>query len=110
MLEGIKDGLSSSLTRKDSAPHSPVGILMGDPHLDRFFRTHEKVMWQMSALDFGRLQPDLLDPVEIEVVQGAMLVESHNPVYTMRILEYYRSDHVMTTFTTTWAYEEMKHY
>lgn len=80
------------------------------PEFDRFFRTHEKVMWQLSAIDFSKIQPDLLTADEVEALRGAMLVESHNPVYTMRILEYYRPDHEVTSFVTTWGYEEMKHY
>jgi len=83
---------------------------MFTPEFDRFFRTHEKVMWQFSAIDFSALRPDLLTPDEVEALRGAMLVESHNPVYTMRILEYYRKDHEVTAFVTTWGYEEMKHY
>ena len=83
---------------------------MFTPRFDRFFRTHEKVMWQFSSIDFNAIQPELLTPGIVEAVRGAMLVESHNPVYTMRILEYYRPDHEMTSFTTTWSYEELKHY
>jgi rubrerythrin len=85
------------------------GVLIS-PEFDRFFRTHEKVMWQLSAIDFSKMQPELLTADEVEALRGAMLVESHNPVYTMRILEYYRPDHEVTSFVTTWGYEEMKHY
>lgn len=60
------------------------------PRFDRFFRTHEKVMWQFNSIDFKAIQPELLTPEIVEATRGAMLVESHNPVYTMRILEYYR--------------------
>lgn len=88
---------------------NPPGVMFS-PYFDRFFRTHEKVMWQLSAIDFTTLRPDLLTPEDIEALRGAMLVESHNPVYTMRILEYYRHDHEVTSFVTTWGYEEMKHY
>lgn len=80
------------------------------PEFDRFFRLHEKVMWQLSAVDFSKMQPERLGDEEVEALRGAMLVESHNPVYTMRILEYYRADHEVTSFVTTWGYEEMKHY
>lgn len=79
-------------------------------NFDRFFRTHERVMWQFGAIDFSTLQPELLTPEDLAAVRGAMLVESHNPVYTQRLLEYFRHDHEMTAFVVTWAYEEMKHY
>lgn len=83
---------------------------MFTPVFNRFFDTHQQVMWQYSALDFTTMRPELLEPVEVEALRGAMLVESHNPVYTARILDYYRHDHEMTSFTITWGYEEMKHY
>jgi len=67
-------------------------------------------MWQFGAIDFGSLQPDLLTQEDVEAVRAAMLVESHNPVYTQRLLEYFRHDHEMSAFVVTWAYEEMKHY
>lgn len=80
------------------------------PAFDRFYRMHEKVMWNFSQIDYNAIQPELLTTDIVEAVRGAMLVESHNPVYTMRILEYYRADHEATSFTTTWGYEELKHY
>lgn len=92
-----------------STPKNPAGVLF-TPHFDRFFRIHEKVMWQFNDLDFSTLQPELLTPEDLGAVRGAMLVESHNPVYTSRILNYFRQDHELTSFVVTWAYEEMKHY
>lgn len=80
------------------------------PAYEKFVSTHENVMWKFSDLKFETMEPELLEDVEVEALRGAMLVESHNPVYTMRILEYYRHDHEMTGFTTRWAYEEVKHY
>lgn len=90
-------------------PSYPVGTMV-TPRFDRFFRTHEKMMWNFGALDFGAIRKDLLTKDDAAGVRAAMLVESHNPVYTMRILEYFRADHEMTSFVVTWAYEEMKHY
>lgn len=83
---------------------------MFTPQFDRFFRTHEKVMWDFSSLDFSTIRKDLLTQEDVDALRAAMLVESHNPVYTMRILEYFRHDHEMTSFIVTWSYEEMKHY
>lgn len=87
--------------------------LAGSPRFDRFYRTHEKVMWELGALDFKTLRRDLLTPEDIAAVRGAMFVESHNPVYTQRILGYFRGhrdEQEMASFVTTWSYEEMKHY
>ena len=84
--------------------------VMFTPQFDRFFRTHEKVMWDFSALDFSTIRKDQLTQEDADALRAAMLVESHNPVYTMRILEYFRHDHEMTSFIVTWSYEEMKHY
>lgn len=91
-------------------PKHPSNILAGDPDFDKFFRIHEKVMWQLGGIDFNSIQPDLLTDLDVKALRGAMLVESHNPVYTSRILDYYRHDRPMTSFVVTWAYEEMKHY
>ncbi len=92
----------------DDSPHPPGTMV--SPRFDRFFRTHEKVMWEFGALDFGAIEKDKLTQNDVDGVRAAMLVESHNPVYTMRILEYFRADHEMTSFVVTWGYEEMKHY
>lgn len=89
---------------------APAPGVMFTPQFDRFFRTHEKVMWNFSALDFSTIRKDLLTQEDVDALRAAMLVESHNPVYTMRILEYFRHDHEMTSFIVTWSYEEMKHY
>ena len=87
----------------------PQGVMF-TPGFDRFFKTHEKVMWRFSAFDFKQLRADLLRREDLDALRGALLVESHNPVYTERLLEYFRLDHEMSAFLVTWAYEEMKHY
>ncbi len=92
-----------------SAPKNAPGMLFS-PHFDKFFRIHEKVMWQFNDLDYSSIKKELLTPEDIGAIRGAMLVESHNPVYTARILDYFRQDHELTSFVVTWAYEEMKHY
>ena len=77
---------------------------------DRFFKTHERVMWRFDAIDFTSLRPELLKPEDVDAVRAAMLVESHIPVYASKMLEYFRADHEMASFVIVWAYEEMKHY
>lgn len=94
----------------DVDPKHPANILGGDPDFNTFFRIHENVMWKLSAVDFSQIDRTKLNQRDIDGVKGAMLVESHNPVYTQRILEYFRRDRVMTGFVVTWAYEEMKHH
>ncbi|MEK7215345.1 MAG: acyl-ACP desaturase [Chloroflexota bacterium] len=80
------------------------------PEFDRFYRTHERVMWDLGAIDFSKIQPELLSDTEVQAVRGVMLVESHNPVYTNFLLDYFRNDHEMAAFVVTWSYEELKHY
>ena len=80
------------------------------PEFDRFYRTHERVMWDLGAIDFSRIESDLLTDTEVQAVRGVMLVESHNPVYTNLLLDYFRHDHEMAAFVVLWSYEELKHY
>ena len=87
----------------------PQGVMF-TPGFDRFFRAHEKVMWRFSAFDFSQVRVDKLRREDLDALRGALLVESHNPVYAERLLEYFRLDHEMSAFLVTWAYEEMKHY
>ena len=88
---------------------NPPGTMF-TPRFDRFFRSHERVMWQYGAIKWDEIQPDLVTDTDIDAIRAAMLVESHNPVYTQYLLEYFRDDHEMTSFIVTWSYEEMKHY
>lgn len=80
------------------------------PEFDRFYRTHERVMWELGDIDFSAIQSELLTDNEVQAVRGAMLVESHNPVYTNFLLDFFRHDHEMAAFVVTWSYEELKHY
>lgn len=91
------------------APGKTDGTLV-TPRLDRFIRTHERVAWSFGQIDFGSIQADRLTDIEIDALMGAMLVESHNPVYTARLMDYNRPDHETTGFLAYWVVEEAKHY
>lgn len=80
------------------------------PRLDRFYRMSEEVMWQFNKLNYAKFRPDLLTQEDVDACKAAMLVESHNPVYTAGLHIYYRLDHEMTSFVGVWSYEELKHY
>lgn len=83
------------------------------PRFNKFFRTHERVIRQIRSIDFSIFQPELSTPEDRAAVRAAMLVESHNPVYTEGILGYFRGqsdEQEMASFTQTWGYEEMRHY
>lgn len=80
------------------------------PLLDWFARLHDTVALDYSGLDFKEFDKDLVTKEDKDAVRGAMLIESHNPVYTMKILEYYRNDVEMTTFEVIWGEEEVKHF
>lgn len=80
------------------------------PRFDQFFRTHERVMWQLGNIDFGTIQKDKITQDDIGGVRAAMLVESHDPVVTQVLLGMTRYDQEMSAFTITWSYEELKHY
>ena len=80
------------------------------PRLDRFYRTHERVMWQFTAIPWDRIQRQLIREADLVALRGAMLIESHNPVYTEVLLNFFRHDHEMAAFTVIWSYEELKHY
>ena len=86
-----------------------VGTLV-TPAFDTFFRNHEKMLWGVGEINFKAIRKDLLTPDDTKALIGGMLVESHNPVFTSQLMEYYRADHEMTSFLPVWGYEEMKHY
>ncbi|MBI4497905.1 MAG: acyl-ACP desaturase [Chloroflexi bacterium] len=90
------------------APRVPGTLFT--PAFDRFFRTHERVMWNFSSIPFEKIDLSLITEDDINALRAAMLVESHNPVYTRVLLDYFRMDHEMAAFVVTWSYEEMKHY
>lgn len=90
-------------------PREQPGILF-TPRFSRFFNTHEEVMWKFGSIPFDRIDRSLITEGDIEAIRGAMLVESHNPVYSQKLLDYFSQDHEMAAFIVTWGYEEMKHY
>lgn len=102
-----QDDLGSILTATNQGPD----ILT--PRFNRFFLTHERVLRKLGSFNFATLQTELLTDEDVDAVRGAMLVESHNPVYTEGILGYFRGhpdEQEMTAFTEVWGYEELRHY
>lgn len=80
------------------------------PLLDRFMRLHETVALDFNQISFNGLRRDLVTSDDLAAVRGAMLIESHNPVYTSRILDSYKLDLEMATFEVIWGEEEVKHF
>lgn len=80
------------------------------PYFDKFYVQHQRMMWHFDQIPFDRINPGLLIDDDIIAVRSAMLVESHNPVYTEVLLRVFRPDHEMTSFIIVWGYEEFKHY
>ncbi|MCX6021752.1 MAG: acyl-ACP desaturase [Chloroflexi bacterium] len=80
------------------------------PSFNTFFRTSERVMWKFSAVPWDKIERDKITEDDINAVRAAMLVESHNPIYSKVLLDYFAQDHEMAAFVVTWAYEELKHY
>lgn len=92
-------------------PNSHFGEAPGQivtKRLDRVFRAHEKEMWQVSRIDFGKLQPKMLTEDEIVALRGAVLTTAPFGGETYRRLAYFREDHEVTTFSTIQSYEELK--
>lgn len=80
------------------------------PALDKFYRTSEKVMGRFSSIRFDQIDRSLVTGADVMTVRWAMLIESHNPVYTSELLNYFRADHEMAAFLVIWGYEELMHY
>lgn len=114
-LERVQGAVNGFMLRPDGLVVPQEGPQEGQPIIisplfNRFYRTSEGVMWRFNHLDHTIFRPDLLRKEDTDAVWAAMLVESHNPVYTTGLNEYYRADHEMTSFIQTWGYEELKHY
>lgn len=62
------------------------------PAFDKYFRTHERMMWSVSDIPFDQIDRSKLTPDTVTAVRWAMLIESHNPVVTSELLNYYRMD------------------
>lgn len=76
----------------------------------RFFTDHERVVWKLSELPWDAIDRALLDEPTLAAVRGAMLVESHNPVYAATLLGKFRHDFGVANFLAVWTYEEFKHF
>lgn len=106
------------LKKSDKSPVIPTANILIPPRagtlitpaFHTFFTTHERQMWKFGDIPFDQINRGLLGEDDIVAVRGAMLVESHNPVYTQVLLDYFNHDHEMAAFIVTWSYEELKHY
>jgi len=76
----------------------------------QFFVNHERVVWKLSDIDWDNIDTRLLEDHMVEAVRAAMLVESHNPVYSSVLLTKLRLDFAATDFLAVWTYEEFKHF
>ena len=78
-----------------------------------FYRTHERLSWNLTQiidLDWRDIDLDALTKTDIDVVETVMLVESNNPDYVANLLEYFKADQDVCDFVMMWAIEEWKHY
>jgi hypothetical protein len=75
-----------------------------------FFANHERVLWKLSDIPWDRIDRRAIDAPTLAAVRGAMLVESHNPVFASTLLARSRNDLPMTDFLAVWTYEEFKHF
>jgi acyl-[acyl-carrier-protein] desaturase len=82
----------------------PIGVF------GRFFVDHERMLWKLSDVAWDQIDSSALDAPTLAAVRGALLVESHNPVYASTLLDRFRHDFPMTNFLAVWTYEEFKHF
>lgn len=80
------------------------------PRFHKFFESHKRMMWDMSKISYDQVDPNLVSDQDVAGVRAAMLVESHNPVYTEVLLRKFRRDQEMSAFVVVWGYEELQHY
>src|SRR3989344_3099749 len=90
-------------------PREAPGTLI-TPAFDRYWRTHERVRWQLSDIPYNQIDSRLVTADDVATVRWSTLIESHNPVVTAELLTYYREDHEMAADAMLWGYEEFKHY
>ena len=90
-------------------PKDRVGVFF-TPALDKFYRGHEKAMGRFSSIPFDEIDKSLVTDTDVMAVRWTMLIESHNPVYTRELLDYFVHDHEMAAFAAIWGYEELMHY
>lgn len=107
----VKEGSFESPVTPNAHVQIPArpGLVV-NPYFDAFYRGHKKAMWGLDQIPFDRIQPKKLTDDDLLALVTAMKVESHNPVYTAGLLEYFRPDHEMTSFIVVWSYEELQHY
>jgi hypothetical protein len=74
------------------------------------FVNHERMLWSLSDLPWDQINRKCIDEPTLAAVHGAMLIESHNPVYASYLLARFRNDFPMTNFLALWTYEEFKHF
>jgi len=78
-----------------------------------FFRTHERVSWNLTEfldVPWTEIQLDKLTQTDIDVVETTMLVESNSPDYVANLIDYFKADQDVSDFVMMWAVEEWKHY
>jgi hypothetical protein len=76
----------------------------------KFYINHEQMLWRLTDLEWDKIDRKLVDEPTLAAVRGAMLVESHNPVFASTLLGKFRSDFPMAGFLAIWTYEEWKHF
>ncbi len=76
----------------------------------RFFANHERVLWKLGDIPWDRIDRRQVDEPTLAAVRGAMLVESHNPVFASTLLGKFRNNLEATNFLAIWTYEEFKHF
>ncbi len=76
----------------------------------KFFLNHEQMLWKLNDLAWDKIDRSLVDEPTLAAVRGAMLVESHNPVFASTLLGKFRADFPMAGFLAIWTYEEWKHF
>ena len=80
------------------------------PALDRFYRTHEKMMTRFNSIEFDKIDRGLVTSDDITAVRWAMLLESHYPVYASQFLTSFSANHEMSAFLVLQTYEELMHH
>jgi hypothetical protein len=74
------------------------------------FMNHERMLWLLSDVPWDQIDRNCIDEPTLAAIRGAMLIESHNPVYASHLLMRFRNDFPMTNFLALWTYEEFKHF
>jgi hypothetical protein len=78
-----------------------------------FFRTHERVSWNLTEIldiHWSEIDLDKMTEADAYVAESAMLVESNNPDYVANLIEFFKEDQDVCDFVMMWAIEEWRHY